>query len=73
LKLQYDETLSKAGFNFNLRRYAVALAATLVAVPLTFTIVSALTRGQGITLVHISAQCEPFLTQNAPSASPNTL
>jgi len=28
-------------------------------------------RGQGLTLVHFSAQLEPFLTQNTPFTPPN--
>ena len=28
--------------------------------------------GQGLTLVHFSAQLEPYLTQNTPYTSPNT-
>ena len=38
----------------------------------TFSIPPCGTVRQGVTLVHFSAQPEPFLTQNTPQTSPHT-
>ena len=56
LKRDHDELLSCFAFKFHLRRYNSALSAEEQD-------------RQGRTLVHFSAQPEPFLTQNIP---PNT-
>jgi hypothetical protein len=63
--------LSKFGFKFNLRRYTMAQNRW------TLRFIDAETereyfalqwgaRRQALTLVHLSAQPEPFLTQNTP-------
>jgi len=57
LKLDHDGLLSNFGFKFNLRRYTSLRSCTS-------TPCGARRRcGQGLTLVHFSAQPEPFLTQ----------
>jgi hypothetical protein len=55
LKLQYDEPRSNFAFTFNLRRCAEA--------PVWACIIANFVNnwGQGLTLVHFSAQVEPFL------------
>ena len=66
LKLKYDEPLSGFGFNFNLRRYIPRARAAHARRG---------GRGQGLTLVHFSAQPEPFDRNhllNAPVAPPDT-
>jgi hypothetical protein len=60
LKHKHDEPLSSFAFKFNLRRYNVAAGAAPAG-----------SGGQVLTLVHFSAQLEPFLTQNTPSTPPN--
>jgi len=58
LKLEHEGLPSSFGFNLNLRR-STEVAATLAWV-------AAAGARQGLTLVHCSAQPEPFLTQNVP-------
>jgi len=57
LKLIYDEPLSTSAFKFNLRRHTKATGWARAS-------------RQGLTLVHFSAQPEPFLTQNTPYTPP---
>jgi len=59
LKLKFDGLVSNFAFEFNLRRYNQL---AFVAV----TVGCFAGTGQGLTLVHFSAQPEPFLTQNPP-------
>ena len=56
----------QASFTFVPRRGAI------IRSPAWSTRTSAGTRRQGLTLVHSSAQPEPFLTLNAPYTSPTT-
>jgi hypothetical protein len=53
LKLEYDELLSEFAFKFNLRCYSAA-GAIVWALP-------SAAGGQGLTLVHFSAQLERFV------------
>jgi hypothetical protein len=61
LKLEYDGLLSNLGFKFNLRRYNLEQQCAKLAMS-----VAKEGERQGLTIVHFSAQVEPFLTQNAP-------
>jgi len=63
LNLKYDELLSNVAFNFNLRRYILGQR---------FAVNSMELLRQGLTLVHFSAQPEPYLTRNTPFTPPNT-
>jgi len=58
LKLDDDKLLSNFAFNFNLRRYNEGDEETLDLVRSTGAIVLS----RGLTLVHFSAQPEPFLS-----------
>jgi hypothetical protein len=62
LKLEHDELLSSFAFSFNLRCYSAERGWTCFNR-------NCCCRGvrQGLTLVHFSAQLEPFLTQDTPS------
>jgi len=72
LKLECDKPVSSFAFKFDWRRYNMAhLLRSRCSPPMT--------RGQGLTLVHFSAQPEPFLspkkTRNTPKhplIPPNT-
>jgi len=47
---------------------------SVTVVPLTATVTechAAAATGQGLTLVHFTAEPEPFLTQNTPYTTPN--
>jgi hypothetical protein len=69
LKLNCDEPLSDFAFKFNVRRYTSARAAQFVAIEDQIVVIYA---QAGLTLVHFSAQPEPFLTQNTPQHPQNT-
>ena len=66
LPLKYGEPLSNLAFKFNLRRYTLAPAP---ARPRRVT-VRGMTPGQGLTLVHYSAQPEPLLSLKHNNYSP---
>jgi hypothetical protein len=76
LKLDYDGVLSDFGHKFNLRRYNKGAASgkrwsaprrsTTWCGWVTSTTGASGGWGQGLTLVHFSAQLEPFRTQNTP-------
>jgi hypothetical protein len=69
LKLEYDEQLSACSFKFNLRRYTLAFRERLgEAAVLGYNRGMAVwaQEWQRLTLVHFSAQPEPFLTRNTP-------
>jgi len=74
LKLQYDEALSNSAFNFNLRRYIEGRReCRFVFASLSNAVrVSGPPTGQGLTLVHFSAQLEPYVTQKHTLNTPNT-
>ena len=57
--------LSSFAFNFNLRRYNVDFFRRNL-----FGRCQTITSRQGLTLVHFSAQPEPFLTPNTPLNTP---
>ena len=75
-RVKYDEPLSNFAFNFKLRRYSVLLPRFVapVALPPGFRGAAAdePTLRRGLTLVHFSAQLEPFLTQKHTLNTPNT-
>ena len=74
--LQYDETLSRCDFKFNLPRYTKAASKVVGGIwngPAAGNIeFPTECKGQGLTLVHFSAQPEPFLTQHTPQSPPIT-
>jgi hypothetical protein len=57
VKLKYDDPLSNFAFKFNLRRFNKTDLD-----PDTLDVLARLSLGQGLTLVHFSAQLEPCLT-----------
>ena len=71
LKLKYDKLLSTFAFKFKLRRYAW-VRVLVCMVPSNSKHRWGTERSssrhwrQGLTLVHCSAQPEPFLAQNTP-------
>ena len=71
LKLKVDELLSNVAFNFNSRRYTEEPP---VVVELTthrrMRMTRRCARWQGLTLVHLSAQPEPFMTQTPTLNTP---
>ena len=69
LNLNYYQPLSSFAFNLNLRRYfeAITKAVDRQAGAGAGAGADGVTSdGQGLTLVHFSAQLEPFLTPNTP-------
>jgi hypothetical protein len=64
LKLKYDEPLSNLAFNCNLRRF-------IKVAPLPY-LAGVKGAGQGLTLIHFSAQLEPCLTQENTLHTLNT-
>jgi hypothetical protein len=66
LKVKCDELPSSLAFKFNLRRYNKAIVFSQYT-----SMIEIVEWRQGLTLVHFSAQPQPFLTQNAPQANSN--
>jgi hypothetical protein len=72
LKLKYDEAHSNSAFNFNVRRYVKAHGfclncSRILKKPPPVTAA----KPAGLTLVHVLAQPEPFLSLK-PGKHPNT-
>jgi len=85
LKLKYDKLLSNVlqfcfnlAYIFNVRRYSkdVNIAGCMrrwreIPTAVKNTLFESCNHGQGLTLVHYSAQPEPFMAQNTPQTLPD--
>jgi len=66
LILKYDQLVPNFAFNSNLHRYTMAALSPQSAAAAAAAAAARDAAGQGLTLVHFSAQTESLMTQNTP-------